>query len=225
MSEEILDSLVCGICLDYCNDAMETSCCHKLYCNRCIMQIDSKCPICRKKCHYTRSIVAQRMINSLPIECPYCKNKFARDQIENHKLHGCSDAIVICPICKTESKSNEILNHIISVHQNEFKNKQEKIIELFDEGKSKLYQNTIEDLENSRRCIARLGSSGKYYCGKKLDGDPCLCCNGYCGPIEGCNCSACMELDIQSRRLPKGNLKVFVAINLKYIYCIYKINN
>ena len=47
----------------------------------------------------------------------------------------------------------------------------------------------------------KLGSSGKYYCGRKLD---CGCCNGFCGPIKGCNCMNCMKLDIQTRNLTKG---------------------
>jgi hypothetical protein len=49
-----------------------------------------------------------------------------------------------------------------------------------------------------------LGSTGKFYCGGKLDGDPCTCCNGYCGPSSGCNCSGCMLLDVQKRKLSHG---------------------
>lgn len=51
---------------------------------------------------------------------------------------------------------------------------------------------------------ARLGSTGKYYCGGRLDGPRCACCNGQCGPSNGCNCSACMILDVQKRELPRG---------------------
>ena len=44
----------------------------------------------------------------------------------------------------------------------------------------------------------------KYYCGKQaLD---CRCCDGHCGPNTGCNCSACMQLDVSTRRLPPGQL-------------------
>jgi hypothetical protein len=35
----------------------------------------------------------------------------------------------------------------------------------------------------------QLGSTGKFYCGGKLDGPKCSCCNGYCGPTNGQNCS------------------------------------
>jgi len=52
---------------------------------------------------------------------------------------------------------------------------------------------------------ARLGENGKYYCGGPLD-TPCFCCDGFCGPASGCNCADCMELDMLSRKLPKGYL-------------------
>ena len=61
----------------------------------------------------------------------------------------------------------------------------------------------IDVLENSRGLQSRLGSTGKYYCGQALD-VRCTCCNGLCGPTNGCNCSSCMELDIKSRNLPQG---------------------
>ena len=43
---------------------------------------------------------------------------------------------------------------------------------------------------------AKKSSSGKHYCGKKSD-YPCNCCNGICGPTNGCNCKACQALDIK----------------------------
>ena len=33
-----------------------------------------------------------------------------------------------------------------------------------------------------------------------------MCCNSFCGPDSGCNCSSCMKLDIETRLLPKGYL-------------------
>ena len=53
----------------------------------------------------------------------------------------------------------------------------------------------ISDKQNEKGRRARIGESGKYYCGGVLDTN-CMCCNGYCGPDNGCNCSACMKLDI-----------------------------
>ena len=58
---------------------------------------------------------------------------------------------------------------------------------------------------NSRGYTARLGKTGKYYCTHELR-SKCFCCNGHCGPTNGCNCYSCMELDVKSRKLPKGFL-------------------
>ncbi|CAF4059619.1 unnamed protein product, partial [Rotaria sordida] len=57
---------------------------------------------------------------------------------------------------------------------------------------------------NNRGRYARLGSTGKFYCGGTLDGSQCSCCNGKCGPTSGCNCSSCMLLDVQKQVLPRG---------------------
>ena len=62
----------------------------------------------------------------------------------------------------------------------------------------------IATARNDNGHTARLGRTGKYYCGKRLDVAYCRCCNGYCGPNAGCNCSACMKLDVKRRRLPLG---------------------
>ena len=37
------------------------------------------------------------------------------------------------------------------------------------------------------------GATGKYYCGMKLLS--CNCCDGHCGPNNGCNCGPCSQLD------------------------------
>lgn len=50
-------------------------------------------------------------------------------------------------------------------------------------------------MKNDKGREAKLGENGKYFCGGIL-GTNCMCCNGYCGPSNGCNCSSCMKLDI-----------------------------
>ena len=37
------------------------------------------------------------------------------------------------------------------------------------------------------------GKTGKYYCGMKVLS--CACCDGHCGPNNGCNCPPCAALD------------------------------
>ncbi|CAF4049225.1 unnamed protein product [Rotaria sordida] len=67
-----------------------------------------------------------------------------------------------------------------------------------------VFDNRLERTLNSRGQYARLGNTGKFYCGGTLDERRCNCCNDICGPTSGCNCSACMLLDIQKRALPRG---------------------
>lgn len=64
----------------------------------------------------------------------------------------------------------------------------------------------IDITTNERGDKVRLGSTGKYYCGKRLDGAKCGCCDGGCGPTNGCNCSPCMKVDVKARGLGKGFL-------------------
>ncbi|CAF4492688.1 unnamed protein product, partial [Rotaria sp. Silwood1] len=45
----------------------------------------------------------------------------------------------------------------------------------------------IEGTQNKFHRYARLGTTGKYYCGGELDGSQCQCCNDRCGPSNGCN--------------------------------------
>lgn len=59
-------------------------------------------------------------------------------------------------------------------------------------------------MRNKFNRYARLGSTGKFYCRGQLDGPRCTCCDGQCGPTNGCNCSGCMLLDIHTRKLPPG---------------------
>lgn len=66
--------------------------------------------------------------------------------------------------------------------------------------------NSKKDYLNSIHKCPKLGTTGKFYCGAKLDPPKCYCCNGYCGPTNGENCSECMKLDILRLRLPKGYL-------------------
>lgn len=45
----------------------------------------------------------------------------------------------------------------------------------------------IAKTTNGAGKVSRLGASGKYYCGGRLE-TKCSCCDGYCGPENGCNC-------------------------------------
>lgn len=66
-----------------------------------------------------------------------------------------------------------------------------------------LWNHLIQDCElvssqaafitNSAGNLSYLRDDGKHYCGaEKLN---CSCCIGYCGPLSGCNCQSCRQLD------------------------------
>ncbi|KAK7097783.1 E3 ubiquitin-protein ligase HERC2-like isoform X3 [Littorina saxatilis] len=52
---------------------------------------------------------------------------------------------------------------------------------------------TTEALVNTAGALASKGSTGQYYCNMKVL--TCQCCDGSCGPNNGCNCPPCQQLD------------------------------
>ena len=238
MNNEMIESLTCPICLDTCNDPVESSCCKNLYCKSCSDEL-TQCSYCRKNCLFERSTLAKRLIDKIPLNCEHCKQKTTKGNLELHYIH-CDELPICCPIesCKTGNISkSKIMHHILQEHNNEVKSRLNAILDVFSSDSIKTFSkttiinqkaslpcftapqsasNSFHSLQNSRTSItidsqtnsrgftAKIGSSGKYYCRKKLDGPNCLCCDGTCGPTNGCNCSSCMELDLLSRGLPKG---------------------
>ena len=60
---------------------------------------------------------------------------------------------------------------------------------------------------NYPRCVYFvLGQTGKYYCHMHVLS--CSCCDGYCGPDNGCNCPPCQKLDAEEEeRLKQETVK------------------
>ncbi|GJQ69394.1 HERC2 [Trypoxylus dichotomus] len=54
-----------------------------------------------------------------------------------------------------------------------------------------------DGLLNSAGVTARKGELGKYYCGLRVL--TCTCCDGICGPTNGCNCQPCQKLDAEEQ--------------------------
>ena len=100
------------------------------------------------------------------------------------------------------------MNHLNDTHRDELMRSMNPIVENFmlkNADKKEIV--TINTQQNSNFKMAKLGITGKYYCGTNLYGPKCECCNGVCGGtnMDGCNCLACMELDLKARNLPKGS--------------------
>lgn len=233
MDNEILESFNCPICLDICKDPVESSCCKNLFCEACSDSLNNECSFCRKRCKFEKSILAKRLIDKLPSSCEYCKLKTTRGNLLAH-YKNCDNFPVDCPIetCNVNKVAkNQIMEHILHEHKSDVKKRLSDILDVFKDSPkvysaSAVYNQaqslpclkaspstnslnsensiSIERKLNSIGHMARIGETGKYYCGKTLDGPRCMCCNGSCGPTNGCNCSSCMQLDLLSRNLPKG---------------------
>ncbi|CAK1599489.1 unnamed protein product [Parnassius mnemosyne] len=73
---------------------------------------------------------------------------------------------------------------------------------------STLFNSLIQDREiyfeagnglvNAAGITAKLGDSGKYYCGLRIL--TCTCCDGLCGPHSGCACAACSALSSEEEQ-------------------------
>jgi len=194
--------LECPVCMEIATAAMETSCCHQIYCEECVERLDN-CALCRKS--FTTSInhVIRRMIGLLLQECDFCKESFPRADMKDHKMYHCSKRPFECWVegCNFEATiiKEDFLKHFVTAHEHYIINKN-KLAE-------SAYNNEFRDPIVTRYrgdVRARLGQTGKYYCGERLTSNHGSCCNGYCGTTNGCNCRKCMILDIKTRRLPRG---------------------
>ena len=206
------ETLSCPICYEYCESAVECSSCYHVFCQKCVNSTyDTKCPLCRQTAHFKASFLARRMINMLPTACKNCKVELCIGDLETH-LQRCEFVKVKCPIngCYEQMKKSEFLDHFSLKHRDVFMEKLNQILDIMDrDGVNtpeilSVKNYTIEPMRSRNSRIVRLGATGKYYCGSVLDGVTCLCCSGYCGVVDGCNCSSCMTLDVKSRNLPKG---------------------
>mmetsp|Transcript_25841 Transcript_25841/g.36340 ORF Transcript_25841/g.36340 Transcript_25841/m.36340 type:complete len:698 (-) Transcript_25841:158-2251(-) len=94
--QELLQTLVeCPICCDYLHGVHETPCCHTLFCESCIKSWRSgrsTCPKCRSPFEIsqcTKNIPIQRLVDSIPVECPFklngCTARPPRSELEKHK--------------------------------------------------------------------------------------------------------------------------------------------
>ena len=226
--EKINKEFECGICLQVCVEAVETSCCSNLFCEKCVSGM-RECPICRMKdFKVDPSKLARRVISRLPVQCQHCEEEVERGSLGRHKLdcvaleHKC-----IVANCGYAALKDAFLEHAWAAHKSH-------LIECFstsvDENKSKCSASPAVSIESS--AIQKLpfefvkkngitNSAGrnaflncknlKFYCRGPLNKCGCNdplpydgCGANRCGPAGGCNCRECMELDIKLRMLQKG---------------------
>jgi hypothetical protein len=117
-------SLTCAICLDVASadDAVETSCCHNLYCLSCIKNVHP-CPSCRKEDFQTLPAhFARRLIGNLTVQCSNdgCKAKISRSNLANHLAIHCAYRPITCPDPQCEGlkfSKKSLLEHLTNKHE------------------------------------------------------------------------------------------------------------
>lgn len=228
---EVLESLKCPVCLDYADEPMECQHCSNIFCRKCLgieggnIKMKS-CPMCRKEPSFKESAFAKRLLSNIPVACPNeCGATTSKTELNAHLLK-CPKKIFTCLVCNFQSMKEDFMMHVTTKHEEEILNKFAK-----EEGKDKeitpcktytnsnglntnagqgnnkegVGVNNKSNFENRAGNKVVKGDNGKFYCGKKL-GFNCGCCDGNCGPENGCCCPPCMDFNCSIRSLPAGML-------------------
>ena len=204
----------CSICLEIADRAVETSCCHHIFCEGCLSKMIGKgCPQCRSSFDIIVSHIGRRVIGNMKTECghPNCGTLLTRSALNEHE-RTCHYRIFSCSSlsCEFTGVRNDYVSHLFSVHVDQIVENSMKIIRRADDphrinnftGEESI--DRIIKRKHSAGRYARLGGNSKYYCGGNIGAISCTCCDGICGPINGCNCKPCMELDVNLRKLPRN---------------------
>ena len=116
------DALKCGICMDLAIEPVETSCCHILYCNPCILGHQAEqgsCPECGVEGYKLfSSHIARKIISIYPINCPFdCGTELPRSSLDAHKKQ-CRNRVYECSAdkCTFKGKHDEYSTHITQAH-------------------------------------------------------------------------------------------------------------
>ena len=107
------DSFRCAICLDTARDAVESDCCHQLYCAACTQQL-SRCPTCRQWDFSVRgNVIVRRLINEIPTPCEHCKQMVARGDLDAHKVACARRQSACAALGGAQNDFRKILLHLI----------------------------------------------------------------------------------------------------------------
>ncbi len=177
MGDFVIESLTCAICLEVAEKAVETSCCHHVFCDDCLTLVAKEpCPQCRKPFTKIISHVSRRMIGNLPAQCKFagCKDRIVRSGLEDH-LKYCPYRTFKCPgnRCQYQGVKKDFASHLAIKHEQAIVENAARLFEKLSEpGESacSALEDRIASSINADGRVCRLGTTGKYYCGGTLNG-------------------------------------------------------
>ena len=85
-------NLLCMICKEICNRPMQSSCCDKISCYKCIEKVQLKssnvvCPSCNKvDAYFNENLLLGRIIDSTITKCDECNESFQFGKLAEHQL-------------------------------------------------------------------------------------------------------------------------------------------
>lgn len=102
----------CMICLDPATDAVESLCCHQVFCELCSKECQ-RCPNCRN-IHFTvtESFAIRQFLGNLQIPCTNtgCIDMTTRSNIQDH-LKVCNYSFVNCDLCHINVIRKDLEDH------------------------------------------------------------------------------------------------------------------
>lgn len=121
--EDLFTQFACPICLEVCEEAVETPCCHNLFCRGCLLSdehIINRCPICKCELNSHRvnpNVPIRRMIDDLPFTCRFdgCgANLRRRDRQRHESVCGFHPVF-----CRLSDKCSMLLRWRLEKHETE----------------------------------------------------------------------------------------------------------
>lgn len=201
----------CPICFEFASGAVSVKCCSQVFCKECILSVPLPryCPMCRsseREVKFSDAVAIQRALDQRLVECPNkCSiPKLCYGDLKAHCASSCLKRKVSCPSreCNWAPDSADALpQHIASAHADILIARAVHLFEARPVPEPER-DHRVEAIRTSSR-LSRLGESGMRYCGGPLP-SPCGCCNGKCGPTNGCACAECMAIETRVRKLPRG---------------------
>lgn len=120
---DLSQQFACPICLEVCEDAVETPCCHNLFCQGCLLSdrhVINTCPICKRDLRSSQvlaNVPIRRMISDLPCACRFegCPAQLRRRDRSHHEA-SCEYSPVSC---RHSRKCGQLLRRQLLRHETE----------------------------------------------------------------------------------------------------------